>query len=71
MTWGFELPGHSGEDRVGLAPTSRFCIAAASVAADQTPADVLTAELYDGDCLVTTHPVTGTPLITFIPRRGS
>ena len=31
---GFELPGHSGEDRVGLAPTSRFCIAVASVAAD-------------------------------------
>ena len=32
---GLELPGHSGEDRVGLAPTSRSCIAAASVAADQ------------------------------------
>jgi hypothetical protein len=67
---GFELPGHSGEDRVGLAPTSRFCIAAASVAATRPPADMLTAELiadlYDGDCLVTTHPVTGTPLITFI-----
>lgn len=31
---GFELPGHSGEDRVGPAPTSRFCIAIASVAAD-------------------------------------
>ena len=30
----FELPGHSGENRVGLAPTSRFCIAVASVAAD-------------------------------------
>jgi hypothetical protein len=31
---GSELPGYSGEDRVGLAPTSRFCITAASVAAD-------------------------------------
>lgn len=31
---GFELPGHSGEDRVGLAPTSRFCTAVASVTAD-------------------------------------
>src|SRR5665213_2332161 len=31
---GFELSGHSGEDRVGLAPTSRFCIVVASVAAD-------------------------------------
>jgi dihydrofolate reductase len=28
---GFELPGHSGEDRVGLTPTSRLCITAASV----------------------------------------
>jgi len=26
-TSGLELPGHSGEDRVGLTPTSRFCIA--------------------------------------------
>ena len=31
---GVRAPGHSGEDRVGLAPTSRFCIAVASVAAD-------------------------------------
>jgi ABC-type hemin transport system ATPase subunit len=31
----------------------------------------LIADLYDADCLVTTHPVTGTPLITLIPRRGS
>jgi len=31
---GFELPGHSGEDGAGFAPTSRFCIAVASVAAD-------------------------------------
>jgi SnoaL-like polyketide cyclase len=31
---GLALPGHSGEDRVGLAPTSRFCITVASVTAD-------------------------------------
>ena len=35
---GFELPGHSGEDRVGLSPTSRSCIAVASVAADREAA---------------------------------
>jgi hypothetical protein len=31
----------------------------------------LIADLSDADCLVATHPVTGTPLITFIPRHGS
>jgi hypothetical protein len=31
---GYEIPGHSDEDRVKPAPTSRFCIAVASVAAD-------------------------------------
>lgn len=34
---GFELPGHSGEDHVGLAPASRFCITVASVTADHEP----------------------------------
>src|SRR5947209_17456388 len=33
-TWGSSSPVTVGDDRVGLAPTSRFCIGVASVAAD-------------------------------------
>lgn len=40
--------------------------------ASGTPGDVLTKELiarvYDVACVVTAHPVTGTPVITFTPR---
>ena len=39
-----QLPGHSGEDRVGLAPTSRFCIAAASVATDYEAVQLLVVQ---------------------------
>jgi hypothetical protein len=35
---GLELAGHSGEDRVGPAPTSRFRIGVASVTADHEAA---------------------------------
>jgi hypothetical protein len=34
---GLELPGHSGEDRVGLAPTSRSCTVVASLTAEHEP----------------------------------
>jgi iron complex transport system ATP-binding protein len=50
-------------------------ISAGRIVAAGPPGDVLTAELiadvYDAECLVTTHRVTATPLITFVPRARS
>ena len=49
---GFELAGHSGEDRVGLAPTSRLCIAVASVTAEHQAAqrNVVDGAIAIGPC---------------------